>query len=316
MRLVTFRNATGEPTPGIERSDGSIVVVHAVVPDAPTTVARLMGAEPSIRERLDSAVGNVDADPERAVAQGQLVPAGVELLAPLGERVLVVAAGANYRSHLAEMGEEPSDELAWFVKSPNCLIGTGQAIRLPAGFAEQVDFEGELCVVFGRTCHDINAADALSYVGGYTVMNDVSARDALPGLGSAATPAEGRYAWMNMLLGKQFPTFAPLGPAVVTADEIADPGDLQLTTTVNGVTMQDASTSDLAVGVPDLIARLSRYFSFAPGDVLSTGTPAGVGAGRRPPVYLRAGDIVAVEVKGVGALVNPVAEPSSIKEHA
>jgi 2-keto-4-pentenoate hydratase/2-oxohepta-3-ene-1,7-dioic acid hydratase in catechol pathway len=314
MRLVTFRNASGKPVPGVERPDGSIVVIHALVPEAPGTVAGLMGTGASVRERLNAAVAGVNDDPERAYAEQQLVAAGAELLAPLGERVLVVAAGANYRSHLEEMGEEQSDDLAWFVKSPNALIGTGHPIRIPAGFPDKVDFEGELCVVFGEACHDVDPDDALSYVGGYTVMNDVSARDALAGLAMASTPAEGRYAWMNMLLGKQFPTFAPMGPAVVTADEIADPGDLRLTTTVNGVTMQDASTSDLAVGIRELVARLSRYFSFAPGDVLSTGTPSGVGAGRRPPVYLRAGDVVAVEVKGVGALVNPVERPSPTKE--
>jgi 2-keto-4-pentenoate hydratase/2-oxohepta-3-ene-1,7-dioic acid hydratase in catechol pathway len=114
-----------------------------------------------------------------------------------------------------------------------------------------------------------------------------------------------------MLIGKQFPTFSPLGPAVVTADEIDDPANLQLTTTVNGTVMQDANTSDLAVGIPELIAGLSRYFTFEPGDVMSTGTPAGVGAGRKPPVYLRAGDTVSVTVEGVGSLVNTVEGPTA-----
>jgi 2-keto-4-pentenoate hydratase/2-oxohepta-3-ene-1,7-dioic acid hydratase in catechol pathway len=111
---------------------------------------------------------------------------------------------------------------------------------------------------------------------------------------------------MNMLLGKQFPTFCPMGPSVVTADEIGDPGALQLTTTVNGEVMQDANTSDLSIGIPQLIARLSEYFVFEPGDVLSTGTPAGVGAGRTPPVYLRPGDVVEVAVEGIGTLSNTI----------
>lgn len=133
---------------------------------------------------------------------------------------------------------------------------------------------------------------------------------------AASTGEEGRYAWMNMLLGKQFPTFSPLGPAVVTADEIADPSDLQLVTTVNGAQMQNANTSDLSVGIPELIAKLSRYFNFAPGDVLSTGTPAGVGVGRKPPVFLQPGDIVEVAVKGVGSLVNVIAAaPSTSSAH-
>ena len=157
-----------------------------------------------------------------------------------------------------------------------------------------------------RPCFAVRAADAWDYVAGYTLLNDVSARDALPGLARASTPLEGRWAWTDMLLGKQFPTFGPVGPAVVTADEIGDPGALRLTTTVNGVTMQDAPVSDLAVGIPELIEAFSRYFPFQPGDVISTGSPAGVGAGRKPPVYLRPGDVVTVAVTGIGELTNTV----------
>lgn len=313
MRLVTYTVPGQAAAPGVERPDGSVLAVPAVLGSgAPPTVARLMGAGSAVLDELRAALAAADADPERAAGHGRLVLAGdARLLSPMGERVLAVCAGANYRSHLAEMGEEPTDELVWFVKNPNSVIGTGEAIRLPSHFPDQVDFEGEFCVVFGRRCHGVEPEDALSYVGGYTVMNDVSARDALGGLSAARTADEGRYAWMNMLIGKQFPTFSPLGPAVVTADEIDDPANLQLTTTVNGTVMQDANTSDLAVGIPELIAGLSRYFTFEPGDVMSTGTPAGVGAGRKPPVYLRAGDTVSVTVEGVGSLVNTVEGPTA-----
>ncbi|WP_416979696.1 fumarylacetoacetate hydrolase family protein [Streptomyces sp. T028] len=315
MRLVTYTAFGGPPLPGAELPDGAVLSLPAILGDrTPPTVARLMGADRALFEEIDAALDAAAADPAAAVAAGRLVPAGsARLLAPLGERVLMVCAGANYRSHLAEMGEEPAEELAWFVKNPNSVIGTGEPIRLPARFQDKVDFEGELCVVFGSTCHAVSAEDALSYVGGYTLMNDVSARDALDGLAAARTPADGRYAWMNMLLGKQFPTFSPLGPAVVTADEIGDPGDLDLTTTVNDTVMQNANTSDLLVGIPELIERLSRYYTFEPGDVLSTGTPAGVGAGHTPPVYLAPGDVVAVQVKGLGALINPVEAASTRK---
>lgn len=178
---------------------------------------------------------------------------------------------------------------------------------MPAEFPDHVDYEGELCVVIGKPCHAVRAEDAWAFVAGYTLLNDVSARDAFPGLAAATTPLEGRWAWTDMLLGKQFPTFGPIGPAVVTADEFDDVGALRLTTTLNGRTVQDALVSDLAVGVPELIEQFSRYFPFQPGDVISTGTPAGVGAGRRPPLYLRHGDVVTVAVEGIGELTNPVA---------
>lgn len=311
MRFVTYSRHGEPPAPGIECSSGAIIDVAAVLGhNNYPTVARLMGAEKDTFDRLGSALAAAEND-VAALGNKVLLPGTFRLRSPLGERVLIVCGGANYRSHLAEMGEEPSGELAWFVKNPNAVIGSGEPIVLPPTLPDQVDFEGELCIVFGRACHAVSEEDAMSYVGGYTILNDVSARDALPSVMSAATALQGRFAWMNMLLGKQFPTFSPLGPAVVTADEIEDPGDLQLVTTVNGVQMQNANTADLNDDIPQLIAKLSRYFNFAPGDVLSTGTPAGVGVGRKPPVFLQPGDIVEVSVTGVGSLVNSVAAPST-----
>ncbi|MBO0832592.1 MAG: fumarylacetoacetate hydrolase family protein, partial [Actinobacteria bacterium] len=171
---------------------------------------------------------------------------------------------------------------------------------------DHVDYEGELCVVIGKSCHRVRAEEAWGYVAGYTLLNDVSARDYLPALAAARTAIEGRWAWTDNLLAKQFPTFAPVGPAVLTADEVNDASTLRLTTTVNGEIMQDALLSDLAVDVPHLIEQFSRYFVFQPGDVISTGTPAGVGAGRQPPAYLRDGDVVTIAVNEIGELTNPV----------
>jgi 2-keto-4-pentenoate hydratase/2-oxohepta-3-ene-1,7-dioic acid hydratase in catechol pathway len=133
----------------------------------------------------------------------------------------------------------------------------------------------------------------------------------------AATPTEGRWSVIEMLMGKQLPTFAPVGPAILTADEVPDPTALRLMTRVNGELMQDASVADLVVDIPQLIEEMSRYYSFAPGDVMSTGTPAGTGAGQRPPRYLKAGDVVTVEVPEIGALTNPVAPaPDAPYAHA
>jgi 2-keto-4-pentenoate hydratase/2-oxohepta-3-ene-1,7-dioic acid hydratase in catechol pathway len=189
------------------------------------------------------------------------------------------------------------------------VIGTGASVRIPAEAPDMVDFEDEFCVVFGRSCHAVKAAEAMDYIGGYTIINDVSARDAFPGLARATTPEEGRWAWTDMLLGKQYPTFCPMGPAVVTADEIADPEKLAVRTTLNGQLMQDGHTSDLLTGISELIEQMSQYFSFEPGDVLSTGTPAGVGMGRNPQVFMRAGDEVRVSVENIGELVSYLSGP-------
>jgi 2-keto-4-pentenoate hydratase/2-oxohepta-3-ene-1,7-dioic acid hydratase in catechol pathway len=298
MRLVMID--WDRPEAGVQLPTGDVVPVRAALgAEAPATVAGVLAGGPALLDRLAAAVAASDA----------VVPADrVRLRAPLGEQELVVCAGANYRSHLREMGEpEVPDKPAWFIKNSRAVVGPGASIVRPAQFPDQVDYEGELCVVIGKPCHGVHAADAWEYVAGYTLLNDVSARDAFPGLAAARTPTEGRWAWSEMLLGKQFPTFGPIGPAVVTADEIDDVSALWLTTVVNGRTVQDAPVSDLAVGVPELVEQFSRYFAFQPGDVISTGTPAGVGAGRRPPVYLQPGDVVTVAVAEIGELTNVVA---------
>ncbi|MFK0111995.1 fumarylacetoacetate hydrolase family protein [Streptomyces sp. NPDC091217] len=299
MRLVMIENGTGHVA-GVQLASGDVAPISVLLGEgAPATVADVIRQGPTLLDTLAKAVLEVKAS---ALVPGKKVRFG----APLGERELVVCAGANYRSHIEEMGDEMPEKAAWFVKNSRSVVGPGTPIRLPAEFPDHVDYEGELCVVIGRPCHAVRAEDAWDYIAGYTLLNDVSARDAFPGLARASTPLEGRWAWTDMLLGKQFPTFGPIGPAVVTADEIPDPGSLRLTTKVNDVTVQDAPVSDLAVAIPELIEQFSRYFPFEPGDVISTGTPAGVGAGMRPPVYLRSGDVVTVAVDEIGELTNSV----------
>ncbi|MGW4029509.1 fumarylacetoacetate hydrolase family protein [Streptomyces sp. NPDC004838] len=313
MRLVSYADPSGRPAPGVDLPDLGVVDLsrvleaHGVV--APSTVADVFRRGQDYQDTVRGVLAKVGAEPRRAKELGWLVPQPATLLAPLGERVLIVAAGVNYRSHVLEMGGEPPRKAAWFVKSPHSVVGTGAAVRIPAGAPDMVDFEGEFCVVFGRRCHAVKPADAMDYIGGYTIINDVSARDAVPKVTSATTPEDGRWAWTDMLLGKQYPTFCPMGPAVVTADEIADPENLAIRTTLNGRLMQDGNTSDLLTGIADLIGDLSQYFSFEPGDVLSTGTPAGVGMGHNPPVFMRAGDEVRVSVEGIGELVNHLVGP-------
>jgi 2-keto-4-pentenoate hydratase/2-oxohepta-3-ene-1,7-dioic acid hydratase in catechol pathway len=160
--------------------------------------------------------------------------------------------------------------------------------------------------VIGRACHNVAAAEVMDYVAGYTIINDVSARDWLPGFFKAEGKMPSLLAWELNILGKQLPTFTPMGPVVVTKDEIADDRALSLTTTLNGKVMQSTSTSDLVYGVREVIAHFSKWYRFVPGDVISTGSPSGVGFARKPPVFMRDGDVIAVTVEGVGTLRNPV----------
>lgn len=305
MKLVHFSTADASATPardavaaGVLHKNGDVSpVVDLLGAGAPTRIRDLLGAGPRLLDQLR----------RQAAKPGTVLPAAdVRLHPPVGDDVLLLCAGANYRSHLEELGDEVPDKAAWHIKNSRSIVGPGEPIRLPIGATDFVDWEAEFSLVIGRTCSEVRAEDAMSYIAGYTLLNDVSARDGVAAIQRASTAVEGRWAWTDMLLGKQFPTFAPLGPAIVTADEIDDVDSVRLTATVNGEIMQDARLDDLVVGIPQLVEYFSRYFRFEPGDVISTGTPAGVGAGRTPPRYLAAGDVVTIAATGLGELTNPV----------
>jgi 2-keto-4-pentenoate hydratase/2-oxohepta-3-ene-1,7-dioic acid hydratase in catechol pathway len=215
----------------------------------------------------------------------------------------MVAAGLAYRSHLAEMANTPAPaHPTAFMKSPASISGPEEKVSLPTLAREHVDYEGELACVFGRTCYNVPASEALSYLAGYTAANDLSARDWAKSVWAATAPWDARITWEVNIMGKQFPGFTALGPVLTTTDEIPDPSLLKLRTTVNGQVMQAAPVSDLIFPIPEVISYLSRWYEFAPGDVLLTGTPAGVGIGRKPPVFLKEGDVVSVEIDRIGCL--------------
>jgi 2-keto-4-pentenoate hydratase/2-oxohepta-3-ene-1,7-dioic acid hydratase in catechol pathway len=204
-----------------------------------------------------------------------------------------VCVGLNYLDHIRESGAEPPAEPLIFAKFPSAVIRSGDPIPIDDELTKRVDWEVELAVVIGRTARRVDAAHALDYVRGYTVANDVSARDLQFGDGQ----------WVR---GKSLDGFCPLGPEVVTTDEIPDPQALALRTTVNGEVMQDSSTSEMVFGVAELLAFCSRSFTMEPGDVLLTGTPWGCGEFMDPPRSLRPGDVVEVSIEGIGTLSNPV----------
>ena len=239
---------------------------------------------------------------------GVVLPSTTRLLAPIPDPALFVSCGQAYWSHVAEMkSEQPPAEPHAFLKAAATIIGPSAEVALPPQCSDQVDYEGELCVVFGKSCHNVTSANALSYIAGYTLTNDLSARNWVPGIAAAKTVAQARHAWDLNHMGKQLPGFSPLGPALVTVDEIDDFSSLRLVTRLNGQVMQDAETSDLIYSVADTIAYFSKWYSFRPGDILSTGTPSGVGYGRIPKVFLKPGDLVEVEVRGIGVLKTHIA---------
>jgi len=204
----------------------------------------------------------------------------------------IVAIGLNYRDHAEEAGQPIPSAPLCFAKFTSSLAGPFDAIRLPAEDA-LVDFEGELGVIIGRRAHAVSEKDAMEYVAGYVAFNDVSAR-------------RWQFADGQWTRGKSCDTFSPNGPYLVTQDEVPDPGNLRITTRVNGEVMQDSSTKQLIFGVPKLISYLSHSFTFYPGDIIATGTPPGVGFSRKPPRFLQAGDLVEVEIERVGKIANRV----------
>jgi 2-keto-4-pentenoate hydratase/2-oxohepta-3-ene-1,7-dioic acid hydratase in catechol pathway len=227
-------------------------------------------------------------------ATGEWLPID-KLLAPLVP-VDILCIGSNYKDHIIESNAEWPEKPMLFIKSSNTLNDPGGAIPVPK-LSSKVDYEGELVIVIGKTAKNVPREKAMEYVFGYTIANDVSARDwqkdnALNG---------GQFA-----RGKSFDGFCPLGPCIVTADEIRNPNALTLKTILNGQTVQSSSTSQMVFDVPTLVESVTSTMTLRAGSVILTGTPSGVGAGRKPPLWLKAGDRIAVEIESIGRLENPV----------
>ncbi|OAI11406.1 fumarylacetoacetate hydrolase [Methylomonas koyamae] len=224
--------------------------------------------------------------------------AEVQLLAPIPRPGKLLGVGLNYADHIGETGLEKPEYPTFFTKQSTCVIGPGAAIHLPP-ISDKVDYEGELAIVIGKRCKNVSTERANAVIAGYTICNDVTVRD-----WQARTPT-----WT---LGKSFDTHGPLGPWLVTADEIADPHNLSLKTWVDAELRQNANTGEMIFNCYELIAYLSQVMTLEPGDVISTGTPAGVGVKMKPRGYLKPGQIVRIEIEGIGTLTNPVAvEPEN-----
>ncbi len=249
--------------------------------------ARYRGALGAVTRHLAAALAGKKAP------KGLFTPLkSARLRAPIARPGKITCIGLNYADHAREQGGEPPAQPIYFLKSSNTICGPGDPIKLPPN-STQVDYEAEFAVVLGKGGRGIPEEKAYDYVAGYMVMNDVSARDM----------QFGDKQWYR---GKSCDTFAPTGPWIVTADEVPDPHNLRISLTLNGETMQDSNTSNLIFKVPFLISYLSQSATWEVGDLISTGTPPGVGVFRKPPVFLKPGDRVSVTVEGIGTLTNPV----------
>ena len=303
MKLVTI-DVGGKDRPGVLLGD-DILDLTAAGSGVDSILGLLQGgaaALDDIRRLVDSA----DSGRDELTAKGALVPAGsASYRPPIPAPGMVLSVGMNYAAHLEEMNTPIPKEPAAFLKTQSSLTGHGQPIRLPSDHADMVDFEGELTFVIGRDCHQVSEAEAMDCIAGYTIANDVSARDWVPAVFASEGAMPAIHNWEKNILGKNFPTFTPMGPVIATADEIDDPGPLRLITRLDGEVMQDALT-ELVFPVPRLIAHYSQWYQFRAGDVVTTGSPSGVGYGRDPKVFMKPGQRIEVEVEGIGILSNPV----------
>jgi 2-keto-4-pentenoate hydratase/2-oxohepta-3-ene-1,7-dioic acid hydratase in catechol pathway len=276
MKLVSFSFTDGRSRPGAFLGEDNLIVDLSAAGYADTLAVIAAGI-------TTPAPGN--SYPSHPANK-------VRLHAPLANPPRIFAIGLNYRDHAIESGMELPTSPVVFFKLPTAIVGPGEPIVLPIN-STQPDYEAEFAFVIGRGGFRISANDAMKHVYGYTIVNDVSARDV-------------QFASTQWSMSKCFPTFCPLGPAIVTADEIADPHNLSIKLSIDGEQLQNSNTSNLVFKIPALIEYLSSITPLLPGDIVSTGTPPGVGLGRTPKRWLRPGETVTVTVEGLGSLSNPV----------
>jgi 2-keto-4-pentenoate hydratase/2-oxohepta-3-ene-1,7-dioic acid hydratase in catechol pathway len=286
MRLVSFSIPADAPVgmarPGLIVGD-EILDLSDPTTGLPGSMAALLALGPEALERV------------RAAPSGRAARHPMDTLqrhAPVPNPPNILAIGMNYRAHVAEMGREPPAYQYWFNKQRTSIAGPGDPIVLPS-VSSMVDYEGELAMIIGPRCQHVPAARAMEVVAGFTIVNDVSVRD-----WQLRTP--------TFTMGKSFDSHAPCGPEMVTMDELGATGDLAIRTWVNDELRQDSTTADLIFDCSAMIEYLTTAFPLEPGTIIATGTPAGVGAGFTPPKFLAAGDVVRIEIEGIGVLRNPV----------
>jgi 2-keto-4-pentenoate hydratase/2-oxohepta-3-ene-1,7-dioic acid hydratase in catechol pathway len=288
MKLVTYQSHSGGVQLGVV-ADGKVVNL------AEASGGKLPSDMRAFIEAGDSALQTAKEIAAKGGSSG--VPLeSVKLLAPISNPSKLIAIGLNYMDHVRETGSKVPQIAVMFTKYTSSIIGTGDEIRWDPTLTQKVDWEAELAVVIGKRASKIKEENAFDYILGYMNCHDVSARDLQNEKGD------------QWIMGKSLDTFGPLGPYLVTKDEVPTPNNLSIRCSVNGTPMQDSNTREMIFKIPYLIAYLSRAITLLPGDVITTGTPDGVGAARKPPIFLKHGDVVTVEVEGLGQLTNTCVE--------
>lgn len=288
MKLVTFVESGSSRIGALRTRNGRQVIfdLSGVDPRLPTEMKSLLDGGGPALARAEEALAKAESGAAFELS-------AVTLRAPIPRPGKIICVGLNYRDHAEESNMPIPDAPTIFSKFANSVLGPGEPIVIPR-VTNKIDYEGELAFVIGQRARYVAQEAALDYVAGYMAFNDVSARDY-------------QMRTSQWTIGKTFDTFAPMGPALVTADEIPDPHALDLRVTIGGEVLQSSNTRNLIFSVPSLIAYLSEVMTLEPGDVVATGTPGGVGFARTPPRFLQAGDVVQVEIERIGKLVNPVA---------
>jgi 2-keto-4-pentenoate hydratase/2-oxohepta-3-ene-1,7-dioic acid hydratase in catechol pathway len=286
MRFATIETSAGSKAVVVEGQQ--TIDVQSVNPIVPTSLRAILASGPLALRAVQEAA--------RHPAAKRQDLSTVKLLPPIPDPPKIVCLGLNYADHAKEGGVPIPKDPVLFSKYATALVGHGDAIVLPP-VSQEVDYEAEMVIVVGQRGRDLTTEQAMEYVAGYTIGHDVSARD-------WQLKKDGKQ-WM---VGKTFDTFAPTGPVLVTADEVPNPHNLGIRLRRNGETMQNSNTNQMIFSVGAILAYLSQVFTLEPGDLIFTGTPPGVGFARKPPVFLRAGDVVEVEIDGLGILRNPVVQ--------
>ena len=297
MKLVRYRNENREDYGAllIDKIVSLSILAESMDIKLPVDIENFIASESQKIGKLEEAIQKTE---EEGVRKASHSAAGAKILTPIRSPGKIVCLGLNYRDHAAEQNASVPDEPVIFMKPHTAIIGPNDSIIKP-NFVQQLDYEAELAVVIGKRAKNVPLSEAHAHIFGYTIMNDVSARDI-------------QFKDKQWTRGKSFDTFAPIGPCIATADELEDTSSLLIRTWVNGELRQNSSTKNMVFNPLEIVYRLSRVMTLEPCDIIATGTPAGVGFAMKPQKFLKGGDIIRIEIESIGILENMVTEESAV----
>ena len=312
MKLFTLRSGDRfHPAVLIGEDALDLVLARDVIPLAayvPSAMTALLAGGTEGLKVIERVISLARESRAQLEAIGAILPLASAVLGPaVPDSDLVLSGSMNSRGHLLEMGDILPSYPCAFHKVRSAVTASGAQIVPPLGHGEMLDWEGEFCVVIGAPCHNVSVDEAMDYVAGYTLMNDVSARDYVLPFITSKGPSPSAQAWERNVLGKNYPGFAPIGPFILTKDELPTPLKYHMETLLNGEVMQSSTQDDLVFTPAEMISYFSQFYVFAPGDIISMGSPPGVGMARKPQIFMKSGDVIEVSVKEIGTLTNRIA---------